>query len=174
MELLFLPLLIFGGLALGAGLLVLVFKLILIPIKLAFGLVGMILGVVFFAVLLPILIPVVIGVAGIGLAIAGDGAFLFTGMELATAVKYGLNIPILVPNNDAFGMIKVLQRDQYDEQFIGVDLNNPDFVQLAHAFGVYGQRVTTPAALGEALEKALTADKPTVIEIPWGWTWGAE
>jgi hypothetical protein len=70
MELLFLPLLIFGGLALGAGLLVLVFKLIIIPIKLAFGLVGMILGVVFFAVLLPILIPVVIGVAGIGLAIA--------------------------------------------------------------------------------------------------------
>jgi acetolactate synthase-1/2/3 large subunit len=107
-------------------------------------------------------------------AIAGDGAFLFTGMELATAVKYGLNIPILVPNNDAYGMIKVQQRDQYDEQFIGVDLDNPDFVQLAHAFGAYGERVTTPEALGIALRESLEADKPTVIEISWGWTWGAE
>jgi hypothetical protein len=70
MEIFLLPLLIFGVLALGAGLLAFVFKLILIPIKLAFGLVGMILGLVFFAVLLPILIPVVLGVAGIGLAIA--------------------------------------------------------------------------------------------------------
>jgi len=107
-------------------------------------------------------------------AIAGDGAFLFTGMELATAVKYHLNIPILVVNNDAYGMIKVQQRDQYDEQYIAVDLNNPDFVRLAHAFGVYGERITTPEALSAALSHALFADKPTVIEIPWGWTWGAE
>ena len=108
------------------------------------------------------------------IAIAGDGAFLFTGMELATAVKYNLNVPILVPNNDAYGMIKVQQRDQYDEQFIAVDLQNPDFVQLAQAFGAYGERVTTPEALGQSIKTALNADKPTVIEIPWGWTWGAE
>jgi acetolactate synthase-1/2/3 large subunit len=107
-------------------------------------------------------------------AIAGDGAFLFTGMELATAVKYNLNIPIIVPNNDAYGMIKVQQRDQYDEQFVAVDLHNPDFVQLAHAFGVYGERVTSPEALGQSVTKALNADRPTVIEIPWGWTWGTE
>lgn len=108
------------------------------------------------------------------IAIAGDGAFLFTGTELATAIKYNLNVPILVVNNDAYGMIKVQQRDQYDEQFIAVDLENPDFVKLAHAFGAYGVRVTSPGALAEALGAALSADKPTVIEIPWGWTWGAE
>jgi acetolactate synthase-1/2/3 large subunit len=107
-------------------------------------------------------------------AIAGDGAFLFTGAELATAVQYKLNIPILVPNNNAYGMIKVQQRDQYDEQYIAVDLHNPDFVQLAHAFGAYGKRVTTPEALGKAVCKSLVADKPTVIEIPWGWSWGDE
>jgi len=71
-------------------------------------------------------------------------------------------------------MIKVQQRDQYDEQFVAVDLENPDFVQLSHAFGAYGERVTTPERLGEAVTEALKADKPTVIEIPWGWTWGAE
>jgi thiamine pyrophosphate-dependent acetolactate synthase large subunit-like protein len=107
-------------------------------------------------------------------AICGDGAFLFTGAELATAVQYRLNLPILVPNNDAYGMIKVQQRDQFDEQFIAVDLENPDFVKLAQAFGAYAERVTTPEQFGRALKQALTADKPTVIEIPWGWTWGNE
>ena len=58
-------------------------------------------------------------------AICGDGAFLFTGMELATAVQYRLNLPIVIPNNNAYGMIKVQQRDQFDEQFMAVDLENP-------------------------------------------------
>jgi acetolactate synthase-1/2/3 large subunit len=108
------------------------------------------------------------------IAIMGDGAFLFTGMELATAVQYGLNVPVLVPNNNAYGMIKTQQRDQFDEQFIGVDLHNPDFVQLARSFGAYGERVTTPGALGAAIRRALAADKPTVIDIPWAVAWGCE
>jgi acetolactate synthase-1/2/3 large subunit len=107
-------------------------------------------------------------------AVCGDGAFLFTGMELATAVQYRLNLPIVIPNNNAYGMIKVQQRDQFDEQFMAVDLENPDFVKLAQSFGAYGERVTTPEQFGNALKRAQNADKPTVIEIPWGWTWGAE
>ena len=108
------------------------------------------------------------------IAIAGDGAFLFTGTELATAVQYSLNIPILVPNNDAYGMIKVQQRDQFEAQYMAVDLVNPDFVKLAEAFGAYGEKATTPGELKESLTRALSADKPTVIEIPWRWTWGRE
>jgi thiamine pyrophosphate-dependent acetolactate synthase large subunit-like protein len=107
-------------------------------------------------------------------AICGDGAFLFTGTELATAVQYGLNIPIIIPNNNAYGMIKVQQRDQFDEQFMAVDLVNPDFVALAHAFGANGTKITSPEELGKALEKAFAANKPTLIEIPWHWIWGAE
>jgi acetolactate synthase-1/2/3 large subunit len=95
-------------------------------------------------------------------------------MELATAVQYNLTIPILVPNNNAYGMIKVQQRDQFDEQFMAVDLVNPDFVKLAHAFGAYGEKATTPDQLGDAITRALQADKPTIIEIPWQWTWGNE
>jgi thiamine pyrophosphate-dependent acetolactate synthase large subunit-like protein len=106
------------------------------------------------------------------IAIAGDGAFLFTGAELATAVQYGLNIPILVFDNRSYGMIKVQQRDQYDGQFAAVDLHSPDFVQLAKAFGAYGERATTPESLGIAVTKALAVDRPTVIEVPWSWTWG--
>lgn len=108
------------------------------------------------------------------IAIAGDGAFLFTGAELATAVQYQLNIPILVPNNDAYGMIKVQQRDQFDEQFMAVDLVNPDFVKLAEAFGAYGVKVNTPQEMSESIRQAFQADKPTVIEIPWSWKWGTE
>jgi acetolactate synthase-1/2/3 large subunit len=107
-------------------------------------------------------------------AICGDGAFLFTGTELATAVQYGLNIPIIVPNNNAYGMIKVQQRDQFDEQFMAVDLQNPDFMALARAFGAYGKQAATPDELRAALAAALVADKPTLIEIPWQWTWGKE
>jgi thiamine pyrophosphate-dependent acetolactate synthase large subunit-like protein len=107
-------------------------------------------------------------------ALVGDGGFLFTGAELATAVHYRLPIPILIPNNHAYGMIKLQQRDQYDEQFMAVDLTNPDFVALAQAFGANGVQVTTPAALAAAIQQALVADKPTMIEIPWGWTWGNE
>ncbi|HZQ07337.1 MAG TPA: thiamine pyrophosphate-binding protein [Anaerolineae bacterium] len=102
-------------------------------------------------------------------SIVGDGAFLFTGMELATAIQYRLNVPILLPNNNAYGMIKKQQGDMYDEQYIGVDLVNPDFVQLAHSFGAYGERVNTPDQLSAALARALAADKPTVIEFEWGW-----
>ena len=107
-------------------------------------------------------------------AICGDGAFLFTGTELATAIQYGLSLPIIIPNNDAYGMIKIQQRDSYDEQFMSVDLKNPDFVALAQAFGAYGEKVTSPEEFGAALKAALQADKPTVIEIPWGWVWGQE
>ena len=80
----------------------------------------------------------------------------------------------LIPNNNAYGMIKVQQRDQFDEQFVAVDLVNPDYVQLAQAFGAHGERATTPEALSIALDHAFDKNKPTVIEIPWDWTWGNE
>jgi len=107
-------------------------------------------------------------------AICGDGAFLFTGTELATAIQYSLSLPIIIPNNNAYGMIKMQQRDKYDERFMSVDLKNPDFIALAQAFGADGERVTTPEEFGAALKAALRADKPTIIEIPWGWVWGQE
>ena len=56
-----------------------------------------------------------------------------------------------------------------DEKFIAIYLHNPDFVQLAQTFGAYGEHITTPEGLGAAVTRALAADKPTVIEIPWGW-----
>ena len=100
------------------------------------------------------------------ISIVGDGGFLYTGMELATAMKYKLGVPILVFNDNAFGIIKKQQRDQYCGRFIAVDLHNPDFVQLAQTYGARGVLAQDAAQLGAALSEALAIEAPTVIEVP--------
>jgi acetolactate synthase-1/2/3 large subunit len=98
------------------------------------------------------------------LAVAGDGGFMYSVNELATAVKYRLPIVFLVVNDDRFGAIHWLQ-----ERLFGrtgeADLVNPDFVALARAFGCRGERVD-PSSLAGALARALAADGPTVLELP--------
>jgi thiamine pyrophosphate-dependent acetolactate synthase large subunit-like protein len=99
------------------------------------------------------------------IAIAGDGGFLYSVNELATAVKYGLPIVFLVLNDARFGAIKWLQ-----ERFYGrwgeTELANPDFPALARAFGMPGERLSDASALPAALARALAADGPTLIELP--------
>ena len=102
-------------------------------------------------------------------AVVGDGAMLFTGAELATAVQYHLNIPFVVANNNSYGMIRMQQEERFGAR-VGVDLVNPDFVAYARSFGALGDRVDTPDGLGISLQKALAAELPTVIEVPWGVT----
>lgn len=99
-------------------------------------------------------------------SINGDGGFLFTMQELATAAQYGIGVVALVFNNGAFGNVRRDQETRYDGRVIGADLKNPDFVKLAESFGVAGYKATSPDALRPVLEKALAADQPAVIEIP--------
>jgi acetolactate synthase-1/2/3 large subunit len=97
-------------------------------------------------------------------AVAGDGGFMFSVNELATAVKYRLPIPFLVMNDDRYGAIKWLQ-----EQIFGrwgeADLANPDFPALARAFGCRGERLPEIDALPAALAAAFKADGPTLLEL---------
>ncbi|MEE8349548.1 MAG: thiamine pyrophosphate-dependent enzyme [Acidobacteriota bacterium] len=97
-------------------------------------------------------------------AICGDGGFLYAAQELATALKYGLNVVILVFNNDSYGASEWHQTHDFQGRYIGTDLYNPDFVQLAESFGAIGLR-TTPEALDVALREALAAEKPVVLEM---------
>ena len=92
-----------------------------------------------------------------------DG-FLFTVQELATAVQEHLSLPILVWNNDALGQIRDDMIDQGIAE-VGVIPRNPDFIALARAFGCRTAAVRRPAELGPAVEAALAAPGPTVIEI---------
>jgi acetolactate synthase-1/2/3 large subunit len=97
-------------------------------------------------------------------AIAGDGGFLFTVFSLATAVQHRLNVVTVVFNNEAYGAIRRMQAERYGRE-IGAALRNPDFVQLAHAYGAQGLRVETPTQLYNTLTTAWGHDVPTVIEV---------
>ena len=99
-------------------------------------------------------------------SITGDGGFMFGVQELATAVQYGINLVTIVFNNSAYGNVRRDQIQGFDGRVIGSELVNPDFVKLAESFGVQGRRATTPDELKQALEAALSADAPALIEVP--------
>jgi acetolactate synthase-1/2/3 large subunit len=101
-------------------------------------------------------------------AIVGDGGFMYTMPELATAVLHDIPVVAVVFNNAAFGNVKLIQQRDYGGRVIATDLANPDFVQLARSFGIAGIRVSTPAGLGKALASVLGADRPALIEVAVG------
>jgi thiamine pyrophosphate-dependent acetolactate synthase large subunit-like protein len=99
------------------------------------------------------------------LAVLGDGGFMFSVNELATAVKYDLGIVFLVLNDQRYGAIKYLQEGIFGK-YGEVDLANPDFPALARAFGAAGSRVESIDDLPQALERALGHRGPTLLELP--------
>jgi acetolactate synthase-1/2/3 large subunit len=102
-------------------------------------------------------------------AVSGDGGFLMTAQELATAARYRRRVIALVHNDSTYGAIKNIQRRAHDSRYIDVDLNNPDFPALAAAYGVPGERAHDAAELRLALRRALDRDGPSLIEVPDAW-----
>ena len=97
-------------------------------------------------------------------ALCGDGGFLYCAPELSTAVRHGINLVAVVFNNSAFGASRWDQIHRYGERFIGTDLENPNFMKLAEAFGAVGLRCD-PAGFGGALKEALAANAPVLLEV---------
>jgi acetolactate synthase I/II/III large subunit len=97
--------------------------------------------------------------------IAGDGCLMMTLPELATAVQYGLNIIIIVANNGLYGTIRMHQELTYPGRVVGTSLVNPDFVRLAQSFGASGERVGHVDDFAPAVERALQAPGPALIEL---------
>jgi thiamine pyrophosphate-dependent acetolactate synthase large subunit-like protein len=98
-------------------------------------------------------------------AVVGDGGFMYSVNELATAVKYRLPVVFLVMNDDRYGAIKWLQQTLFAGRWGEADLANPDFPALARAFGARGERVASVDSLGGALKTALASSGPTVLEL---------
>jgi acetolactate synthase I/II/III large subunit len=98
-------------------------------------------------------------------AMAGDGDFLMTGQELATAVQQDAAIIVLVVNNGMYGTIRMHQERHYPGRVSGTDLVNPDFAALAAAFGAYGVAVERTEDFAPAFEAALDSGRPAVIEL---------
>ncbi len=96
--------------------------------------------------------------------VVGDGGFMFTAPELMTAVQLELPIPVLIWNNHGFKQISGDMAARNIEP-IGTDGINPDFVALAEAMGAHGVRPGSASELSAAITEALSADRPTVIEL---------
>jgi acetolactate synthase I/II/III large subunit len=97
--------------------------------------------------------------------VAGDGDFLMTGQELATAVQQKLGVIVLLVNNNMYGTIRAHQERYYPERVIGTALHNPDFAVLARAYGADGAIVERTADFAPAFARARAASGPFIIEL---------
>jgi acetolactate synthase-1/2/3 large subunit len=98
-------------------------------------------------------------------AFAGDGCFLMTGQELATAAQYGANIITIVVNNGMYGTIRMHQERDYPGRVSATSLVNPDFAKLAEAYGCHGEVVEKTEDFADAFKRAEASGKPALIEI---------
>lgn len=98
-------------------------------------------------------------------SINGDGGFGFCLNELATQAQHGIPSITLVFNDGAFGNVRRIQQESFNGRTIASNLENPDYVKLAEAFGVTGRRTDSPAGLATHLDEAMKANEPTLIEI---------
>lgn len=99
-------------------------------------------------------------------SINGDGGFGFTMNELATMAQHKIGLVTVVFNDNAYGNVRRMQKYDYNDKIIASDLQNPDFMKLADAFGVAGRRVHTADELRLALRESIKADEPVLIEVP--------
>jgi acetolactate synthase I/II/III large subunit len=99
--------------------------------------------------------------------ITGDGGFMYNSQELSTAVREKINVVIVLFNDNAYGNVA---RD-LDESWggsHGAAVTNPDFLKLADAYGVVGMRAAKPTDVGDLVRRAVTLDRPVLIEVPVG------
>jgi acetolactate synthase-1/2/3 large subunit len=101
-------------------------------------------------------------------SVSGDGGFMYNVQELSTAVKHGIDIVAIVFADGAYGNVRRMQKVDYGNRLIGVDLHNPQFPKMAESFGVAGVRTSTPDGLRRELAAALKRRGTTLIEVAVG------
>ncbi len=99
------------------------------------------------------------------ICVAGDGDFLMTGQELATAVQYGAKVVTVVVDNGSYGTIRAHQERRYPGRVSGTDLKNPDFASYARAFGAWAVRVERTEDFPAAFAAARAAESPSLIHL---------
>jgi acetolactate synthase I/II/III large subunit len=102
-------------------------------------------------------------------SVNGNGGFMFTASELATAMQHRVPLTTIVFNDGAFGNVRRIQEEQYGKRLIACDLADPDFVRFGESFGAAAERAKSPQALRAALKRAFRRrNEPTLIEVPVG------
>ncbi len=100
--------------------------------------------------------------------VSGDGGFMYNVQELSTAAKHGIDIVAIVFADGAYGNVRRMQKEDYGNRLIGVDLANPDFPKLAESFGLAGVKTTSPDGLRREFAAALKRRGTSVIEVAVG------
>jgi len=95
----------------------------------------------------------------------GDGDFLMTGQELATAIRHRLPIIIVLVNNGIYGTIRMWQERSFPGRVHGTELTNPDFAAYARSFGAFGEIVETTEQFAPAFERAMGSGVPALLEL---------
>ena len=95
----------------------------------------------------------------------GDGGFMMTGQEIATAFHHGVAPVVIVFNNQMYGTIRMYQERTYPGRVSGTALTNPDFARLIEAYGGHGETVTETAQFADAFRRAVESGRPAVIEL---------
>ncbi|MBF0335628.1 MAG: thiamine pyrophosphate-binding protein, partial [Alphaproteobacteria bacterium] len=101
----------------------------------------------------------------LAVAFTGDGDFLMTGQELATAMRHGAKPLILLIDNGMYGTIRMHQERHYPGRQSGTALTNPDFAALARAYGAHGESVARTDEFAPALERSLAAGRAALIAL---------
>lgn len=102
-------------------------------------------------------------------SVSGDGGFLMTAQELATAVRYGLKLIAIVHNDSAYGAIKNIQRVKHEARYRDTELNNPDLIKFGESFGIPSTRARNATEFASALREAQSRNGPSLIEVPDQW-----
>jgi len=98
-------------------------------------------------------------------SVTGDGAFMMTMNELATAVKNKIPVVVVVPHNSVYGNVRRKQYEHFEGRFAGSELHIPNLARVAESLGAHGERVEKPAEIIPALERALASGKPAVLDV---------
>jgi acetolactate synthase-1/2/3 large subunit len=97
--------------------------------------------------------------------VSGDGGFMFTMQELATAVQYQLPLVTIIFNDGRFTNVQRQQKEWFDGRVICSDLHNPDFVKMAESFGAAGFSAHDPESLRSAIRNAFEQNGPSIIDV---------
>src|SRR5690606_33960325 len=99
------------------------------------------------------------------LSFVGDGGFMMSGNELATAAQYGACPIVLLFNNGMYGTIRMHQEREHPERVSGTTLRNQDFCRMAEGLGCYAERVTRTEDFAAAFDRARASGRPAVLEL---------
>jgi acetolactate synthase-1/2/3 large subunit len=98
-------------------------------------------------------------------SISGDGGFQMTIQELGTIAQYGIDLKIIILNNNFLGMVRQWQQLFFEKRYSFTEMKNPDFVAIAKAYGIESQKVTRREQLEGAIQEMIDHKGPYVLEV---------